>query len=66
MKNNKDIKTEILIQSRVIANLEQQKVSVCNMIKDSKNRTKLYKIINQEIIERLESLNENLSFLESI
>ena len=54
-KNN-----QIILATRAIYNLETQKKIVCNLIRDNSKRLKLFKIINKEIEEKVESLEELL------
>lgn len=65
MSNQKELRTNILIESKIISNLESQKRLVCNLINNNKNRLKYFRFMNNEIKERVETLEEKIDMLES-
>lgn len=65
MNNQKDLRSSILIDSKVISNLEIEKKLVCNLITNNKSRLKYFKFMNNEIKQKVESLEEKIEELES-
>ncbi|GAA0071716.1 hypothetical protein UT300003_32410 [Clostridium sardiniense] len=65
MNNQKDLKSSILIDSKVISNLEIEKKLICNFITNNKSRLKYIKFMNNEIKQKVESLEEKIEELES-
>lgn len=65
MSNQKELRNSILIESKIISNLEKQKQLVCNLISSNKNRLKYFRFMNNEVKQRVESLEEKIDMLES-
>lgn len=60
----KNLETQILLESKAIYNLEMEKKIISNLIKDNSIRLKYFRFINKKIIEKVESLEEKIALLE--